>query len=142
MPQVRAIVLAAGLSRRMNGQNKLLLPYGEVTVIQAVVQALRRCPVDIVVVTGRDADQVAYAAEHGLSLTAILTIDDLVKGDDVFFAASGVTTGDLLKGVEYFAGGARSESFVMRSRSGTIRRITTEHHWRKLQEITGERYTT
>ena len=88
----------------------------------------------------RDAEQVAYAAEHGLSLTQILTIDDLVRSDDVFFAASGVTTGDLLKGVEYVAGGARSESLVMRSRSGTIRRITTEHHWRKLQELTGDRY--
>ena len=49
--------------------------------------------------------------------------------------------GDLLKGVEYVAGGARSESLVMRSRSGTSRRITTEHHWRKLQRITGKRYT-
>ena len=43
--------------------------------------------------------------------------------------------------MEYVAGGARSESLVMRSRSGTIRRITTEHHWRKLQRITGNRYT-
>jgi len=85
----------------------------------------------------RDDDQIAFAKEHGLSLTDILTIDELVKSDDVFFAASGVTTGDLLKGVEYVAGGARSESLVMRSRSGTIRRIQTEHHWRKLQQIDG-----
>jgi fructose-1,6-bisphosphatase II len=88
----------------------------------------------------RDADQIAYAAEHGLSLERILTIDDLVKSDDVFFAASGVTTGDLLKGVEYVAGGALSESLVMRARSGTIRRITTEHHWRKLEGIDLERF--
>ena len=83
---------------------------------------------------GDDA-QRRYAMEHDLSLDTILTIDDLVKSEDVFFAASGVTTGDLLKGVEYVTHGARSESLVMRSRSGTIRRIQTEHHWRKLQEI-------
>ncbi len=88
----------------------------------------------------RDDAQIAFAREHGLSLDQILTIDDLVKSDDVFFAASGVTTGDLLKGVEYRSGGAISESLVMRARSGTIRRIQTEHHWRKLQEISSDRY--
>lgn len=89
----------------------------------------------------RDEDQVKYAREHGLSLEKILTIDDLVRSDNVFFAATGVTGGDLLQGVEYVAGGATSESLVMRSRSGTIRRIQTEHHWRKLQRISGDRYT-
>ena len=87
----------------------------------------------------RNDDDRKYAAERGLSLTDVLTIDDLVKGDDVFFAATGVTTGDLLKGVEYGPGGATSESLVMRSRSGTIRRIITEHHWRKLQTLGGMR---
>ncbi|MBI5949374.1 MAG: class II fructose-bisphosphatase [Chloroflexi bacterium] len=87
----------------------------------------------------RNDDDRKYAADHGLSLTDVLTIDDLVKGDDVFFAATGVTTGDLLKGVEYRPGGATSESLVMRSRSGTIRRILTEHHWRKLQTLGGMR---
>jgi len=81
------------------------------------------------------------AKERGLDLNQVLTIDDLVRSDDVFFAATGVTTGDLLKGVDYVAGGATSESLVMRSRSGTIRRIDTEHHWRKLQQISGDRYT-
>jgi len=89
----------------------------------------------------RDEEQVKYAREHGLSLENILTIDDLVRSDNVFFAATGVTGGDLLQGVEYVAGGATSESLVMRSRSGTIRRIQTEHHWRKLQRISGDRYT-
>jgi fructose-1,6-bisphosphatase II len=88
----------------------------------------------------RHDDDRKVAAERGLSLTDVLTIDDLVRSDDVFFAATGVTTGDLLKGVEYVAGGATSESLVMRSRSGTIRRIQTEHHWRKLQSLTGDRY--
>ncbi|MCC6381243.1 MAG: class II fructose-bisphosphatase [Dehalococcoidia bacterium] len=89
----------------------------------------------------RNDEDRRYAADHGLDLTEVLTIEHLVNSDDVFFAASGITTGDLLKGVEYVAGGATSESLVMRSRSGTIRRIQTEHHWRKLQQISGDRYT-
>ncbi|MCC7366103.1 MAG: class II fructose-bisphosphatase [Dehalococcoidia bacterium] len=89
----------------------------------------------------RDDNDRKYAAEMGMDLTAVLTIDDLVQSDDVFFAATGVTSGDLLRGVEYVAGGATSESLVMRSRSGTIRRIQTEHHWRKLQALSGNRYT-
>jgi fructose-1,6-bisphosphatase II len=88
----------------------------------------------------RHDDDRKLAVERGLDLTRVLTIDDLVASDDVFFAATGVTGGDLLGGVEYVAGGATSESLVMRARSGTIRRIQTEHHWRKLQGISGERY--
>jgi fructose-1,6-bisphosphatase II len=83
----------------------------------------------------RNEDDKRTAAQRGLSLTKVLTIDDLVKGEDVFFAATGVTTGDLLRGVEYVAGGATSDSLVMRSRSGTVRRIQTEHHWTKLKSI-------
>ena len=83
----------------------------------------------------RHDDDRRLAAERGLALTQVLTIDDLVRSDDVFFAASGVTSGDLLQGIDYVAGGATSESLVMRSRSGTIRRIQTEHHWRKLQAM-------
>ncbi len=83
----------------------------------------------------RNEDDKRIAAQRGLSLTTVLTRDDLVKGDDVFFAATGVTTGDLLRGVEYVPGGATSESLVMRSRSGTVRRIQTEHHWTKLKSI-------
>lgn len=76
-----------------------------------------------------------FAAEWGMDLNQVLTINDLVKGEDVFFAATGVTGGDLLAGVEYVQRGAISESLVMRSRSGTTRRIRTEHHWRKLQGV-------
>ena len=89
----------------------------------------------------RDDNDRKLAVERGLDVTRVLAIDDLVSSDDVFFAASGITTGDLLKGVEYVAGGATSESLVMRARSGTIRRIQTEHHWRKLEQISGARYT-
>jgi fructose-1,6-bisphosphatase II len=61
----------------------------------------------------------------------ILHTDDLCRGDDVFFAATGVSDGDLLKGVRYFSGGATSNSLVMRSKSSTVRYIETEHHWHK-----------
>lgn len=83
----------------------------------------------------RNDDDRRLAAEWGMDLNQVLTINDLVTGDDVFFAATGVTGGDLLAGVEYVQRGAVSESLVMRSRSGTTRRIRTEHHWRKLQGI-------
>jgi fructose-1,6-bisphosphatase II len=59
----------------------------------------------------------------------MLTTNDLCKGQDVFFAATGVSDGDLLRGVRFVAGGATSNSLVMRSRSGTVRYIMTEHYW-------------
>lgn len=83
----------------------------------------------------RNEEDRKVAIDRGVDLAHVLTIDELVTGDDVFFAATGVTGGDLLQGVEYTAGGAVSESLVMRSRSGTVRRIKTEHHWRKLQGL-------
>ncbi len=83
----------------------------------------------------RHDDDRELAARRGLDVNQVLLLENLVRGDDCMFAASGVTTGELLRGVEYVAGGAVSESLVMRSRSGTVRRIRTEHHWRKLQGI-------
>lgn len=83
----------------------------------------------------RNDDDRRLAAERGIDLAKVLTIGDLVTGDDVFFAATGVTGGELLEGVEYTQRGAVSESLVMRSRSGTVRRIRTEHHWRKLKGL-------
>jgi fructose-1,6-bisphosphatase II len=85
----------------------------------------------------RHDDDRRLAAEHGLDLERVLGLDDLVRGDDVFFATTGITTGDMLKGIEYLAAGAKSESLVLRARSGTVRRIETEHHWRKLQNWDG-----
>ncbi len=81
----------------------------------------------------RNDDDRRLASDWGMDLNQVLTITDLVTGDDVFFAATGVTGGDLLDGVEYMQRGATSESLVMRSRSGTSRRIRTNHHWRKLE---------
>lgn len=57
--------------------------------------------------------------------------NDLVRGDDVFFAATGVSDGDLLKGVRYYSGGASTNSLVMRCKSGTVRFVETYHKWTK-----------
>ena len=73
-----------------------------------------------------DAERASAEAD-GYDCSRVLTTDDRVRGDDVFFAATGVTDGELLRGVRYDAYGARSHSLVMRSRSGTIRYIDTHH---------------
>jgi fructose-1,6-bisphosphatase II len=70
----------------------------------------------------------------------VLTVDDLVGGDNVFFAATGVTTGALLRGVRYETRGAVTDSIVMRSRSGTVRRIEARHAFEKLEHLSGGRY--
>ena len=73
------------------------------------------------------------AGDAGLELDRVLYTDDLVKGDDCFFVATGITDGELMKGVRYRAGGASTHSLVMRSRSGTIREIISEHKISKLK---------
>jgi len=80
-----------------------------------------------------DERQKAIDAGHNLDPDFILSTDDLVTGDDCFFVATGITDGELMKGVRYRAGGATTDSLVMRSRSGTIRRITSEHALSKLK---------
>jgi len=77
--------------------------------------------------------QRALDAGHDLDPDHVLLTDDLVTGDDVFFVATGITDGELMKGVRYRAGGASTHSLVMRSRSGTIRSITSEHRLQKLK---------
>ena len=78
-----------------------------------------------------DAERKA-AEDAGYDLSKVLTTDDLISGEDIFFAATGVTDGELLKGVRYVTYGARSHSLVMRSRSGTIRYIDTHHRHDRL----------
>ena len=78
--------------------------------------------------------QRALDAGHDLDPDHLLTTNDLVTGDDCFFAATGITDGELMRGVRYRAGGATTHSLVMRSRSGTIRSITSEHRLKKLSE--------
>jgi fructose-1,6-bisphosphatase II len=67
-------------------------------------------------------------------------VDRLVSGNDVFFAATGVTDGELLQGVRISRGKATTESLVMRSRSGTVRTVTARHDQAKLREVTGGLY--
>ncbi len=89
----------------------------------------------------RDEDERKAAVEAGYELERVLTVDDLVTGDDAFFAATGVTDGDLLQGVRYLESGkATTESLVMRSRSGTVRKIGATHDRAKLSEVTGGRF--
>ncbi len=79
-----------------------------------------------------DDEERQRAVDAGLDLDAVLQTDDLVTGDDCFFVATGITDGELMKGVRYRAGGASTHSLVMRSRSGTIRNIISEHRLSKL----------
>ena len=72
----------------------------------------------------------AVAAGHDLD--RVLTTDDLVASDDAFFAATGITDGELMAGVRYASGGATTHSLVMRARSGTLRNIHSEHQLWKL----------
>jgi fructose-1,6-bisphosphatase II len=88
----------------------------------------------------RDDDERQAAVDAGYDLERVLTEDDLCGGDDVFFSATGVTDGDVLEGVRYEGSrGASTESLVMRSRSGTVRRISARHDRTKLRELT-DRY--
>jgi fructose-1,6-bisphosphatase II len=88
----------------------------------------------------RDDDEAQLAREAGYDLEKMLTVDDLIRGDNVFFAATGVTDGDLLRGVRYQRGGARTHSLVMRSKSGTVRTLQATHSLEKLAAVAGERY--
>jgi len=81
----------------------------------------------------RDDEERQRALDAGHDLDRVLLTDDLVNGDDVFFVATGITDGELMKGVRYRAGGASTHSLVMRSRSGTIRSITSDHQLKKLK---------
>jgi fructose-1,6-bisphosphatase II len=83
----------------------------------------------------RDAEEREKAIEagHDLDPNTVLLTDDLVNGDDVFFVATGITDGELMQGVRYKAGGCSTHSLVMRSRSGTIRSIHSDHKLQKLK---------
>ena len=89
----------------------------------------------------RDDEERQAALDGGYDLDEVLDADRLVAGNDVFFAATGVTDGDLLQGVRYLGDGhATTESLVMRSRSGTVRTVQARHDRPKLREVTGGRY--
>jgi fructose-1,6-bisphosphatase II len=80
----------------------------------------------------RDAGEREAAEAAGYDIERVLTTDDLVAGDNCFFAATGITDGNLLKGVHYDRNGATTQSLVMRSRSGTVRLVEARHRPEKL----------
>ena len=88
----------------------------------------------------RNEDERRAALDAGYDLDKVLTVDDLVAGDDVFFAATGITDGDLVKGVRYKGESAWTHSLVMRSRSGTVRLIEALHHRDKLSQLSDIQY--
>ena len=88
----------------------------------------------------RNDDEKAAAIAAGYNLELVLNTDDLISGDNCFFAATGITDGDLLRGVRYERGGARTQSLVMRSRSGTVRMIDAHHRIDKLAAFAAVEY--
>jgi fructose-1,6-bisphosphatase II len=89
----------------------------------------------------RDEAERVKALEAGHDLSRVLTTDDLVSSDDAFFAATGITDGELLAGVRYRSGGATTHSLVMRARSGTVRNIYSEHQLWKVSTYSAVKYT-
>ncbi|MFC7388350.1 class II fructose-bisphosphatase [Sphaerisporangium rhizosphaerae] len=90
----------------------------------------------------RDDDERRRALEAGHDLNRVLTTDDLVTSDDVFFAASGITDGELMGGVRYRGGVAVTHSLVMRGRSGTVRKVESEHQLWKLRAYSAINFDT
>jgi fructose-1,6-bisphosphatase II len=81
----------------------------------------------------RNDDERAAAIAAGYDLDRVLRTDDLVSGDNAFFSLTGITDGEVLKGVHYDARGATTQSLVMRSRSGTVRTVSARHRLQKLR---------
>ena len=88
----------------------------------------------------RDEDELRRGREAGYDFDKVLTMNDLVSSEDVFFAATGITDGELLKGVRYFGDGARTDSLVVRGLTGTVRQITATHHIDKLRQLGTVKY--
>ncbi len=88
----------------------------------------------------RNESERSAAIEQGYDLDAVLDTDDLVTGDNCFFAATGITDGELVKGVHYSPGQARTQSLVMRSKSGTVRLVEAHHRLQKLDDISAIEY--
>ena len=88
----------------------------------------------------RDEDELRRGREAGYDFDKILTMDDLVSSEDVFFAATGITNGEFLKGVHYFGDGARTDSLVVRGLTGTVREIMATHRLDKLDALSFVNY--
>ena len=83
----------------------------------------------------RNEDEIERGEAMGYDFDVVLRMDDLVRSDNCFFAATGITDGELVDGVKYYGDGARTHSLVMRSTSGTVREITTRHRWDKMMHF-------
>ncbi|WP_219464299.1 class II fructose-bisphosphatase [Nonomuraea rhizosphaerae] len=90
----------------------------------------------------RDDAERGKALDAGLDLGQVLTTNDLVRSDDVFFAATGITQGELMQGVRFRSGVAFTHSLVMRGRSGTIRKVDSEHQLWKLRAYSAINFDT
>jgi fructose-1,6-bisphosphatase II len=88
----------------------------------------------------RNEAEANLAKDMGYQLDKVLTHADLVRSDDVFFAITGITDGELLDGVKYTGQGARTHSLVMRARSGTVREIIALHRWDTLMQFSQIQY--
>jgi fructose-1,6-bisphosphatase II len=88
----------------------------------------------------RNEEERTAALDQGYDLDRVLTTTDLVAGEEVFFAATGISDGDLLRGVHYRGDGATTESLVMRAKSGTIRKIHSNHRWQKLMRYSAVKF--
>jgi len=88
----------------------------------------------------RDEKEKQLAIDKGEDLKKVYTTEDLISSDDVFFAATGVSSSNLLKGVRYFSGGAFTQSIAMRGRSGTMRWIDARHNFKKLEKLDFMKY--
>jgi len=95
---------------------------------------------DIGAFEARSEDETTRAQALGYNLAQVLTIDDLVRSNNVFFAATGITDGELLDGVQYYGDGARTHSLVMRAKSGTVREVVARHRWDKLMQFSQVKY--
>lgn len=124
-----------------------------------------RCPVDVMMGTGGTPEGVLSACairimggemyakfdpqsesekgaleEQGYDLRNIMTVNDLVQSDDIFFSATGISGGTFLRGVRYLGYGAETTSLVMRGKTGTVRLIEAVHTWDKLMKISAVKY--
>lgn len=88
----------------------------------------------------RDEEELRRGREAGYDFDKVLTMDDLVSSEDVFFAATGITDGELLHGVRYYGNGARTDSIVVRGLTGTVRQITAMHRLDKLDRLSSIKY--
>jgi fructose-1,6-bisphosphatase II len=88
----------------------------------------------------RDENELRRGRDAGYDFEKVLTMTDLVSSEDVFFAATGITDGELLRGVRYFGDGARTDSLVVRGLTGTVRQISATHRLDKLEQLSSFQY--